>query len=384
MMAVIAHGRSLGKNLIEDPLMNPNPTLDGYSTNPLLVYWETTRACALSCRHCRASAMPTSHPLELSAAEGLKFLEDVASFGQPMPHLVLTGGDPLRRTDIFELIAKARELGIDVSITPAAGPDLTREMVFRLRDAGIDSIALSLDASTAGAHDSIRQVPGCYAKTMEAARWCGEAGIPLQINTLLSSETAADLPAVYELLHDFPVMRWSLFFLISVGRGKQLEEVTPERAEEIMGWVYDLSKKSPFQIKTTEAPSYRRVAKDRIKADGLSPEEMRKSSVHRGFGIRDGNGITFVSHLGDVYPSGFLPLKAGNVRLQSLVNIYRNSEVFMRVRDVNRFEGKCGLCEYRKICGGSRARAFAHTGNPAGSDPLCLYQPKKLEVALAG
>jgi AdoMet-dependent heme synthase len=364
--------------------MNPNPTLDGYSANPLLVYWETTRACALSCRHCRASAMPTSHPLELTPVESLNLLEDIASFGQPMPHLVLTGGDPLRRTDIFDLIAKARELGIDVSITPAAGPDLTREMIFRLRDAGIDSIALSLDASTAEAHDAIRQVPGCFAKTMQAAQWCGEAGIPLQINTLLSSETASDLPAVYRLLHEFPVMRWSLFFLIAVGRGKQLAEVTPEQAEEIMGWVYDLSKKAPFQIKTTEAPSYRRVAKDRMQEDGLTPEQMRKSSVHRGYGIRDGNGITFVSHLGDVYPSGFLPLKAGNIRLQNLVNIYRNSEVFTRVRDVNRFEGKCGLCEYRKICGGSRARAFAHTGNPAGSDPVCVYQPKRLEVALAG
>ncbi|MFI5386659.1 MAG: radical SAM protein, partial [Fimbriimonadales bacterium] len=193
--------------------MNPNPTIDGYSTNPLLVYWETTRACALSCRHCRASAMPTAHPLELSREEGFELLEQIASFGQPTPHLVLTGGDPLRRPDIFELIAKARSLGTDVSITPAAGPDLTREVIFKLKDAGIDSIALSLDASTAEAHDSIRQVPGCFEKTIEAAKWCGEAGLPLQINTLLSSETASDLPAVYELLNGFPVMRWALFFL---------------------------------------------------------------------------------------------------------------------------------------------------------------------------
>lgn len=364
--------------------MNPNPTIDGFATNPLLVYWETTRACALSCKHCRASAMPTAHPLELSHEEGVKLLEEVASFQHPVPHVVLTGGDPLRRKDIFELIAKARELGIDVSVTPAAGPDLTREMIFRLKDAGIDSIALSLDASTAAAHDSIRQVEGTFAKTMEAAKWCGEAGIPLQVNTLLSSETAHDLPAIYELLHTFPVMRWALFFLISVGRGKQLQEVTPDQAEEIMGWTYEISKKAPFQIKTTEAPSFRRVVKDKMREEGMSNEDIRRSSVRRGYGIRDGNGITFVSHMGDVYPSGFLPLKAGNVRLRSLVDIYRSSEVFLKVRDVNNFEGKCGLCEYRKICGGSRARAFAHTGNPAGSDPVCVYQPKKLEVALAG
>lgn len=364
--------------------MNPNPTIDGYSTNPLLVYWETTRACALSCRHCRASAMPTAHPLELTNAEGFGLLEQIASFGNPMPHLVLTGGDPLRRKDIFTLIAKARELGIEVSITPAAGPDLTRDVVFQLKDAGIDSVALSLDASTAEAHDSIRQVQGCFAKTMEAAKWLGEAGLPLQVNTLLSAETASDLPAIYDLIQSFPVMRWALFFLISVGRGKQLQEVTPEQAEEIMRWTYGLSRTAPFQIKTTEAPSFRRVVKDLMTEAGMSGEEMRRSSVRRGYGIRDGNGITFVSHMGDVYPSGFLPLKAGNIRTKSLVDIYRSSEVFLKVRDVNNFEGKCGLCEYRKICGGSRARAFAHTGNPAGSDPVCIYEPKKLEAALAG
>ncbi|HVT13223.1 MAG TPA: TIGR04053 family radical SAM/SPASM domain-containing protein [Fimbriimonadaceae bacterium] len=384
MTRVIAATPPNENNSERGPIMNPNPTIDGYSRNPLLVYWETTRACALSCRHCRASAMPTAHPLELSHEEGLGLLEQIASFGDPMPHLVLTGGDPLRRKDLFDLIAKARELGIDVSITPAAGPDLTRDMVFRLKDAGIDSIALSLDASTADAHDAIRQVEGCFAKTMEAAKWCGEAGVPLQVNTLLSSETASDLPAVYDLLQTFPVMRWALFFLISVGRGKQLQEVSPQQAEEIMNWTFDLARKAPFQIKTTEAPSYRRVARERMTAAGMTIEQLRRTNIHKGYGIRDGNGITFVSHMGDVYPSGFLPLKAGNIRLQSLVDIYRSSEVFLKVRDVNNFEGKCGLCEYRKICGGSRARAFAHTGNPAGSDPVCVYQPKQREVALAG
>lgn len=364
--------------------MNPNPSLDQYSTNPLLVYWETTRACALSCRHCRASAMPTAHPLQLDREEGFRLLDQIAEFGDPMPHLVLTGGDPLRRAELFDLIPYARNLGIDVSITPAAGPELTREIVFKLRDAGIDSLALSLDASTAERHDSIRQVPGCYAKTMEAARWIAEAGLPLQINTLVSSETADDLPAIYQLLQEFPVMRWSLFFLISIGRGAQLQEVSPEVAEELMQWVYDLSKVSNFQIKTTEAPSFRRVARDRMKADGLSQDQMGHTGVRKGYGIRDGNGIMFVSDIGNVYPSGFLPVIAGNVRKETLSSIYRNSEVFLQVRDVNNFEGKCGLCEYRKICGGSRARAFAHTGSLMGSDPVCLYQPKTLQPAMAG
>ncbi|MBS1717574.1 MAG: TIGR04053 family radical SAM/SPASM domain-containing protein [Armatimonadetes bacterium] len=361
-----------------------NPTAIDFSKNPMLVYWETTRACALSCRHCRASAMPTPHPEELTHEEGLRLLDQIASFGEPSPHLVLTGGDPLERPRLFELIAYARKLDIKVSITPAATSKLTREILAQLKEAGVDSIALSLDGPTAEIHDSIRQVPGCFEKTMQAARWAGEVGLPLQINTLVSEETSENLPAVYELLHGFPLMRWSLFFLIAIGRGAELNEMDPVHGEKLMNWIYDLAQKSPFQIKTTEAPSYRRVAHERMLAAGMSAQEMRHTSVHRGYGIRDGNGIVFVSHMGDVYPSGFLPLKAGNVRLQDLPTIYRTSKVFLNVRDVNNFEGKCGECEFRKICGGSRARAFAHTGNPAGSDPFCSYQPKAANRELIG
>ena len=362
--------------------MNPN-AID-FAKNPMLVYWEITQACGLSCRHCRASAMPVGHPDELTHSEGLALLDQIASFGDPSPHLVLTGGDPLERPRLFDLIGYARERGIKVSITPAATSKLTREVLFELKAAGIDSIALSLDGPTAEIHDSIRQVPGCFNKTMQAARWAGEVGLPLQINSLVSEETCENLPGVYDLLHDFPLMRWSLFFLIAIGRGSQLNEMAPEKGEALMNWVYDLAQTSPFQIKTTEAPTYRRVAHDRMVADGLTPQEMRRTSVHRGFGIRDGNGIVFVSHIGDVYPSGFLPVKAGNVRLQKLPAIYRDSKVFLNVRDVNHFEGKCGRCEFRKICGGSRARAFAHTGNPAGSDPFCSYEPQAATKELVG
>ena len=345
----------------------------------MLVYWETTQACPLACRHCRACAMPSAHPLQLGFEEGEKLLSDVASFGEPSPHLVLTGGDPLQRDRLFDLIAVAREKGIKVSITPAASPSLTKETFIKLKEAGIDSLALSLDGSTAALHDDIRQVPGTFEITMKAAKWAGEVGLPLQINTLVTDETAEDLDAIYELVHSFPLMRWSLFFLIAVGRGQQLNELAPNKAEELMHWIQELVPHAPFQIKTTEAPSYRRVAAETMKAKGMSSMEIRCTSVHAGYGIRDGNGIVFVSHLGQVYPSGFLPLEAGNIRTQSLKDIYQNSEVFHQVRDVDHFEGKCGHCEYRRICGGSRARAYAHTGNPAGSDPICAYEP-----ALAG
>ena len=322
------------------------------------------------------------HPLQLSYAAGERLLSDIASFGAPLPHLVLTGGDPLKRDRLFDLIASARDKGIKVSVTPAASPSLTKETFEQLKAAGVDSIALSLDGSTAALHDDIRQVPGTFDITLQAAKWAGEVGLPLQINTLVTDETASDLPAVFELVHSFPLMRWSLFFLIAVGRGQQLNELDPERAEELMHWIQKLVPRAPFQIKTTEAPSYRRVASETMKSLGMHADEVRKSSVHAGYGIRDGNGIVFVSHLGQVYPSGFLPLEAGNVRHKSLKEIYQNSEVFKRVRDVDNFEGKCGYCEFRRICGGSRARAYAHTGNPAGSDPICSYEPIR-EPAMA-
>lgn len=345
-----------------------------YARNPMLVYWETTQACPLACKHCRASAMPHPHPDELNHEEAKRLLDQIAAF-DVAPHLVFTGGDPLRRADIWDLIAYSRSLDIRVSITPAASPELTRDRILQIKDAGIESMALSLDGSNATRHDTIRQVNGCFDTTMQAATWAGEAGIPLQINTLVSEETADDLPAIYELLHKFPVMRWSMFFLISVGRGMQLNEVSPERGEEIMRWGLSLVRRSPFLVATTEAPSYRRVAHEMMVEAGMTPEQMNQSSVRRGHGIRDGNGVMFVSHLGEVFPSGFLPALAGSVKEQNLLDIYRDSAVFRTVRDTDAYTGKCGICEFKKICGGSRARAFAYTGELGGSDPLCPYVP---------
>ncbi len=325
--------------------------------------------------------MPTPHPLQLNHSEAEGLLDEIASFGSPMPHLVLTGGDPLQRDRLFDLISLAISKGIKVSVTPAASPLLTKGTFLELKAAGVDSIALSLDGSTALRHDAIRQVPGCYEITLQAAKWAGEVGLPLQLNTLVAEQTIDDLEAIYHLAHSFPLMRWSLFFLIAVGRGKELNEISATRGEELMHWVQDLVPIAPFQIKTTEAPSYRRIAAETMKGQGMTADDIRHTSVHRGYGIRDGNGIVFVSHLGDVYPSGFLPLKAGNVRQTPLSDIYRNSEVFHLVRDVDNFEGKCGKCEYKRICGGSRARAFAHTGKANGSDPLCPYEPALVAVA---
>jgi len=342
----------------------------------MLVYWEMTQACGLACKHCRAEAMPTPHPLELTTDESKRFLHQLVDFGNPLPHLILTGGDPLSRKDIFPLIDYANSIGLEVSITPSATPELTNDAITKLKDHGIQSLGLSLDGSCVEKHDAIRAIPGTFERTMEAARHCGRLGLPIQVNTLVAEETADDLPAIYELLRtSFPVMRWSLFFLISVGRGKALNEVSPQEGECIMRWVFDLSQHSPFAVKTTEAPSYRRIAIEKMRSTGMPTPDMKSTSVYKGFQIRDGHGIVFVSNLGDIYPSGFLPLRCGNVRKGSLVDVYRESEIFRGLHSAATFHGKCGTCEYSHICGGSRARAFAHTGDALGTDPFCPYEP---------
>jgi AdoMet-dependent heme synthase len=347
-----------------------------YAQSPMNVYWEITQACNLACRHCRAEAMRDPRPDELTLEEGLAFLRQIADFGQPLPQLILTGGDPLMRRGLFTLIAEARRLGISVSITPAATSALSYGTLARLKFHGIEGVGLSLDGSTAEKHDSIRGVPGTFDRTLEAMDWTAQLELPLQVNTLVSAETAPDLPAVYELLKNYKVARWSLFFLISVGRGKVLEPLDSDQAEELMKWIYEISKTSPFVVATTEAPSYRRVAVQRMRAEGLTGEEIKRSPAARGFGIRDGNGIVFVSSTGDICPAGFLPEVTGNVRTDAIAAIYRRAPLFKMLHEPQSFEGRCGACEFHALCGGSRARAYEATGNALASDPLCTFNPR--------
>ncbi len=314
--------------------------------------------------------------MELKFEEGVELMHQIREFGDPLPQLILTGGDPLARADLYDLIDQARQFGIGVSITPAATPALTRDVLVRLKEHSVEGLGLSLDGSTAARHDSIRGVPGTFDRTVQAMRWAQELEMPLQVNTLVAAETAGDIPAVYELLKPLGVARWSLFFLISVGRGKVLQPLSPEEGEKLMGWIYDTSRIAPFTVATTEAPSYRRVALDRMRAEGMTGEQIKRSPASRSFGIRDGHGIVFVSNTGDICPAGFLPLAAGNVRKDRLADVYRNAPIFQALHDPTQFEGRCGVCEYRALCGGSRARAFEATGNPLASDPFCLYEPE--------
>ena len=294
--------------------------------------------------------------------------------------LVLTGGDPLQRRDLYALIDEAQSLGIQVSITPSATEALTPAVIVKLKEHGIQSLGSSLDGSTAARHEAIRGVPGCFEWTMRAARAAGEIGLPIQVNTLVSRETAEDLDAIYQLLTSLKVMRWSLFFLIAVGRGKALQELSPVAGERLMNRIYDLASEAPFAIKTTEAPHYRRVALRRMGGKKVAPDARIRSALFNGFAIRDGHGIMFISNTGEICPAGFLPLSAGNVRTSRIADVYRNSPLFVSLHNPEELKGKCGRCEYREICGGSRARAFAFDGDPLGSDPFCPYEPRQDNV----
>ena len=346
-----------------------------YGRAPMLVYWETTLSCGLACKHCRATAMPERSPEELTTEEGFALLDRVTGFGRPYPHVVFTGGDPLRRPDLETLVAAATERGIGASLAPAVTPDMTIERLAALKAAGIQTMSLSIDGSDAARHDGFRGVPGTFDMTMRAVEWAHRLDLPLQINTLVTDETLVDLPALYERMQTLGIIRWSLFFLISMGRGASLREIRPAESERLNHWLYDRSKTAPFQIKTTEATHYRRVAIRRMAAEGMDEAAMAATSVGRGFGVRDGNGIMFVAYDGSVHPSGFLPVSTGNVRTDDLVDLYRTHPVFASLRDVASYKGRCGRCEYNQVCGGSRARAYAWTGDVLEADPLCPFVP---------
>lgn len=343
---------------------------------PRNVYWETTIACDLACKHCRADAIHGRDPLELSEEEARALLCDVREMGST---LVLTGGDPMKRPDLFDLIAYGREIGLSISITPSTTPTLARDTVRRFKKLGIAAMGLSLDGPTARVHDAFRGVDGTFEHSMRTLAWAREFKIPVQVNTTVTSETLPHLPALYELLRGTaapPVRRWSLFLLVPVGRGAELGIPTAVDVEALFAWVYERAATAPFHISTVEAPHYRRYWIQRRLAEGVAPNDMQHHAKRMGFGVRDGNGVIFVSHQGHVFPAGFLPYpNLGNVRDRPLSVIYRKHPALCALRDMMLLKGKCGACEFRWACGGSRARAYATTGDEFGSDPFCVYEP---------
>jgi len=336
---------------------------------PMVLIWEVTQACELACEHCRADAMPGRHPDELSTAEGKALLDDVRSFGEDQL-VVLSGGDPMQRPDLVDLVEYGTDIGLTMTLTPSGTSALTRDRIEALASAGLRRVAVSLDGATPAAHDDFRGESGSFEETIRAARAATQAGLPLQINTTVCSRTVDDLPSIADVVAQLGAVLWSVFFLVPVGRGRVLNPISPQRAERVLSWLHDVRTDVPFGIKTTEAPHYRRVGLEECEHSADQPP-----GVERRGGIIAGDGFAFVSHTGEIYPSGFLPEAAGNVRTDDIVDVYRHADLFEALRDRGRLSGKCGVCAYRHVCGGSRSRAYAATGDPLASDPLCAYVP---------
>lgn len=342
--------------------------MEAYRRAPRVVIWEVTRACPLRCAHCRAEAVRDRHPDELDTEEGRALIDQIAGFGTPPPVLVFSGGDPLQRPDLLELAGHARDRGLPTAVIPAPTSDVDRRTVRSLRDAGVARMALSLDGATADTHDAFRGEPGSFRAALEAAEHARSEGLPIQINTTVTRNTRDELPAVADRVEALGAVTWEVFFLVPLGRGARLEAPTPEETEETLEWLYRRQRSAPFRVVTVEAPMYRRIASRIEVAEG-------GDSVIAGT-TSDGNGFVFVSHTGEVCPSGFLPVSGGDVREGDVVEIYREAPVFRDMRDPDRLKGKCGACEYRRLCGGSRARAWAVTGDWLESDPFCAYVPE--------
>lgn len=358
----------------------PQPIRKRSSVNfekaPYIVLWELTRACALACRHCRARANRSRSTDELSIAEAVQLLDELNAFGSPL--IVLTGGDPVERPDLFEIIAAAKMRGFTVAITPSATPRISENVIRRFKDEGVDRVAVSIDGATAGSHDGFRRVSGSFDLSMNIARWCQKHQLPLQINTTVSRYNIDEFDSLTALVGSLQAALFSVFFLVPTGRATVDMQISAAECEDVMHKMTRLCALAKFDVKATAAPHFRRVLLESLASpdgtlESLSPT-MKLGSLRSYRSVNDGNGTMFISHTGDVYPSGFLPVSAGNVRNHSVVDLYRRGELFRSLRDPELLKGKCGSCKYKVICGGSRARAYAETGDYLGEDSLCAYQ----------
>ena len=372
-----------------------NPQQIDFNTNPFVVIWEMTRACDLACVHCRAAAQSRRSQFELTTDEGFRLIDQIAEL-QPRV-FVITGGDPLKRDDLYDMIRYAKNAGLEPSVTPSATPLLTPEAIAKMKEHGVKRLAISLDHCEREAHDEFRRVAGSYDLTIRAIEAARDNDIPVQINSTVSKRTAKDMPRLASLLARYSnVVMWSVFFLVPTGRAKTADMILPEEVETLFGDLYAISKTVPFDVRTTEAMHYRRYVMQQQGPVPIDPAtglvdastmfmhggrrhlgvQMQTGAITRApKGVNEAKGFVFISHIGDVFPSGFLPLKAGSVKQVSLVDLYRQSDLFRRLRDTSNLTGKCGICEFRELCGGSRSRAWSITGDAFASDPTCTYQP---------
>ena len=383
-------------------------TRDDFAVSPLMFYFEVTQACDLVCKHCRASAQECSHPAELTTAQSKALIDQIATFPRK-PHLVLTGGDPLKRNDIFDLIRHAVAAGLQVALTPSATPLATREALEAAKEAGVGSLGISLDGVDAKTHDAFRGWEGSFDRTLRMLSDVRKLRLPVQINTTITRRNFHQIDDMATLLSTQGIAMWSVFFLIPVGRGIDEERIAPQQYEQVFERLWIQAGRQPYGIKTTEAPHYRRFVLQRKgdplagpsvgQVSNLSEKSISSGQVgnpphgqhpsrnrrHRApLGVRDGNGIMFVGHTGEIFPAGFLPVVCGRFPQDSVVEAYQKHPTFLALRDPDRFLGDCGICEYRHVCGGSRSRAYSVSGDPLAAEPDCTYEPGQVPMAELG
>lgn len=366
---------------------HPHMNID-YNENPFIVIWEVTRACELRCLHCRADAQTEPHPDELDYEQGLQLIDAIHEMDNPM--LVFTGGDCMMREDLFELADYAIQKGMRVSMTPSATDNVTKEKMEKAKEVGLSRWAFSLDGPTPDIHDHFRGTSGSFDLTLDKINYLKELDMPLQINTVISKYNYHALEEMAALVEELDVIMWYIFLLVPTGRGQMDACLTPAEHEHVFKWLYELNKTSNFDIKTTAAQHHRRVViqqKAREKLiekgeidyqDSITDTASEVDGLKRApKGVNDGNGFIFISHTGEVMPSGLLPIPVGNVKDQPLKTIYRESPILKELRNPDLYKGKCGVCEYRFVCGGSRSRTYAVTGDYLESEPFCVYIPPK-------
>lgn len=342
---------------------------------PRLVAWEVTRRCNLSCRHCRAAADKGPYPGELSTEKCFQIIDEIAAVAKPI--IILTGGDPMLRENIFEIARYGTVKGLKMVMSPC-GTLLDEENARRLKEAGVNRISLSIDGATAATHDDFRRVKGAFDEVMKGIEAAKKAGLEFQVNTTVTKVNLKELPDILQLAIDLGAVAFHPFLLVPTGRGKELadQELSPEQYEETLGWVYDQREKVPLNFKPTCAPHYYRILRQRAHAEGKRVTVETHGMDAMSKGCLGGQGFCFISYKGEVQICGFLDVKCGDLTEQNFADVWFNSPVFKEIRNLDGYHGRCGYCEYRRFCGGCRARAYEVTGDYLAEEPYCVYEPK--------
>lgn len=357
------------------PPSNANASLSAVPACKLIA-WEVTRSCNLACRHCRGEAHPEPYEGELNTKEAKELIDTFPQVGKPI--IIFTGGDPMMRPDVYELIAHTKSQGLVCAFSPN-GTLITAETANKIKEAGVDRCSISIDGADSKSHDAFRCVPGAFAASMAGIEHLKKAGVPFQINTTVTRDNLNSFKKIFELCENIGAEAWHIFLLVPMGRASGLADqvISAQEYEDVLHWFYDFRKTTQMQLKATCAPHYYRIMRQRAHSEHIqvSPQTFGMDAMTRG--CLGGTGFCFISHTGQVQPCGYLELNCGNVRETPFPKIWASSEVFLNLRNQEKYEGKCGHCEFHRVCGGCRARAYSMSGNYLGEEPLCAYKPKK-------